>query len=156
MAEPPNGRDGGAPSRLTIVAGLGMVVVDVAGAYFILTSLAIPDRVIYAGTALAAVVVGGAFATVVGSRRFGARGSSGDRSTIVRVAEVVVSVTVLTGVAVILGYGGGLLLTLIAALGGPDPATDDGDPLRERLLDWAERNRAFARANGRGELPVRP
>ncbi len=73
-----------------------------------------------------------------------------------RLLELAVSICVLTLVSVVVGYGGGLLLYLSAALGGPDPETADGDLLRDRLLDWPERNREFMRANGYGELPLRP
>lgn len=73
-----------------------------------------------------------------------------------RAWQLAISVVVLTGVTVVVGYGGGLLLWLSARLGGPDPRTDDGDLLRDRLLDWPERNREFMRNDGRGELPLRP
>lgn len=73
-----------------------------------------------------------------------------------RLAELAVSIVVLTGVTVVVGYGGWVVLTLLAKLGGPDPETADGDPLRERLLAWPERNREFMRNDGRGELPLKP
>jgi hypothetical protein len=73
-----------------------------------------------------------------------------------RLLELVVSISVLTLVSVVVGYGGGLLLYVSAALGGPDPETEDGDLLRDRLLDWPDRNREFMRNNGYGELPLRP
>jgi hypothetical protein len=63
---------------------------------------------------------------------------------------------VLSGVTILLGYGGGLLLWLSATLGGPDPVTEDGDLLRDRLLDWPDRNREFMRNDGHGDLPLRP
>ncbi len=73
-----------------------------------------------------------------------------------RAAELAVSIVVLTGVTVVVGYGGWAVLTLLAKSGGPDPETADGDPLRERLLAWPERNREFMRNDGRGELPLKP
>lgn len=73
-----------------------------------------------------------------------------------RLWQLVVSITVLTGVSVVVGYGGGLLLWISACLGGPDPRTEDGELLRDRLLAWPERNREFMRRNGHGELPTRP
>ncbi|MXR50640.1 hypothetical protein GRX03_03325 [Halovenus sp. WSH3] len=73
-----------------------------------------------------------------------------------RLLRVVVSIVVLAPVSVFVGYGGGLLLTASAALGGPDPTTDDGDPLRERLLAWPDRNREVMRTNGRADLPLSP
>jgi len=73
-----------------------------------------------------------------------------------RAWQLVVSITILTGVSVVVGYGGGLLLWISSALGGPDPRTEDGRLLRDRLLEWPERNREFMRQNGHGELPLRP
>jgi hypothetical protein len=73
-----------------------------------------------------------------------------------RALHLVVSIVILTGVSVVVGYGGGLLLWASAKLGGPDPRTKDGDLLRDRLLDWPDKNREFMRNNGRGELPLRP
>lgn len=79
-----------------------------------------------------------------------------EKSFLKRAFEAFVSIAILTGVTVILGYGGGFLLTIVAALGGPDPKTEDGDLLRERLLEWPDRNREFMRNNGSGELPWTP
>ena len=73
-----------------------------------------------------------------------------------RLVRVVVSVVVLTGVTVVLGYGGWLVLTLTARLGGYDPKTADGELLRERLLAWPDRNREVMRSNGRTPLPLKP
>jgi hypothetical protein len=72
-----------------------------------------------------------------------------------RYVRVLVSVAVLGGVTVVLGYGGWLLLT-VSTLVGYDPRTDDGDRLRDRLLSWPERNRSVMRTNGRESLPLRP
>lgn len=66
-----------------------------------------------------------------------------------RIVRVVVSAVVLVPVTVFVGYGGCLVLTVIAKLGGPDPTTDDGDLLRERLFDWPDRNRDVMRTDGR-------
>ncbi|MFC4245823.1 hypothetical protein ACFOZ7_02185 [Natribaculum luteum] len=79
-----------------------------------------------------------------------------DEPFLERLVGLVVSIVVLTGVTVILGYGGWAILTLSAKLGGPDPKTEDGDLLRNRLATWPDRNREFMRNNGRGELPLRP
>ena len=73
-----------------------------------------------------------------------------------RYVRVLVSVAVLGGVTVVLGYGGGLFLTVSATLVGYDPRTDDGDKLRNRLLSWPERDRSVMRTNGRESLPLRP
>lgn len=73
-----------------------------------------------------------------------------------RLARVTISIVVLVPVTIVLGYGGGLALTVSAKLGGPDPETADGDPLRQRLLAWPDRNREVMRADGNVELPLRP
>lgn len=73
-----------------------------------------------------------------------------------RLSRVVVSVVVLTGVTVVLGYGGWIVLTLAARIGGYDPETADGDVLRDRLLVWPERNREVMRSNGSASLPWKP
>lgn len=73
-----------------------------------------------------------------------------------RLARVIVSVVVLTGVTVVLGYGGWIVLTLAATVAGYDPETADGDALRDRLVAWPDRNREVMRSNGRTSLPWRP
>ncbi|MFC4440306.1 MULTISPECIES: hypothetical protein [Natrialbaceae] len=73
-----------------------------------------------------------------------------------RLVRVVVSVVVLTGVTVVLGYGGWIVLTLTAKVGGYDPKTADGELLRNRLLTWPDRNREVMRSNGRASLPLKP
>lgn len=143
--------------RIAIALGAVMVLVDVAVVYALLATAAVPAVVTYGGTVLVAVVVGGSFLFVLGSRRFGSNTApDGDPSTAVRAARATVSVAVVTGASAILGYGGGLVLAVGAWLGGPDPRTTDGDLLRDRLLDWPDRNREFMRQNGRGELPLLP
>lgn len=69
-----------------------------------------------------------------------------------RLLRVVVSITVLTAVTIVVGYGGWLVLTLT----GYDPEPADGEPLRDRLVRWPERNRAVLRSNGRTSLPLSP
>lgn len=73
-----------------------------------------------------------------------------------RLVRVLISVVFLTGVTVVLGYGGWIILTMTANITGFDPETEEGDLLRDRLLDWPERNREVMRSNGRKPLPVRP
>lgn len=73
-----------------------------------------------------------------------------------RLVRVVVSIVVLTGVTVGLGYGGWLVLTLTANLAGYDPETPEGGPLRDRLLYWPDRNREVMRSNGQKPLPLKP
>lgn len=142
---------------LTIAIGCVVVLADVAVAYGLLATGGVPEVVTYGGTAVVVAVVGGSFGFVLLRRRFGSTAApDDDPSTGTRVAQLVVSVAVVTGVSTILGYGGGLVLALGARLGGPDPRTADGDLLRDRLLDWPERNREFMRRNGRGRLPLRP
>jgi hypothetical protein len=84
----------------------------------------------------------------------GSEGGGGSVAT--RLAELFVSIAVLSLVTVVVGYGGWAVLTASAALGGPDPETADGDRLRDRLLAWPARNREFMRNDGRGSLPLRP
>lgn len=73
-----------------------------------------------------------------------------------RVGRVIVSIVILTWITVIVGYGGGLVLTITATLFGYDPETDDGDRLRDRLLDWPDRNRDVMRTNGSEPVPWKP
>lgn len=73
-----------------------------------------------------------------------------------RFLRVIVSVVVLSGVTVVLGYGGWFVLTLTAKLVGYDPRTEDGYRLRERLRAWPHRNREVMRTNGKRPLPLKP
>lgn len=73
-----------------------------------------------------------------------------------RLVRVLISIIVLTGVTVVLGYGGWIVLTLTANIAGYDPETREGDLLRNRLLEWPDRNREVMRSNGRKPLPVKP
>lgn len=83
-------------------------------------------------------------------------GGHNDESALIRFGKLSISIAVLTFVTVLIGYGGWILLTVSAKLGGPDPETDDGDLLRKRLLAWPDRNREFMRNNGHGTLPLKP
>lgn len=141
---------------LTVLFGIGMVVADVAAIFLLLATSGMPTPITFAGTAIVAVVIGGSFLQVLLARRGSSPTDDPASSTGHRLARVVVSITVLSGVTVLLGYGGGLLLWASANLGGPDPTLEDGDLLRDRLLDWPDRNREFMRSNGHGELPLRP
>ncbi|WP_340100351.1 hypothetical protein [Salinibaculum salinum] len=82
--------------------------------------------------------------------------AQGDKPFGKRLLQLVLSITVMTLVTVVVGYGGGLLLFISAKLGGPDPETEGGDLLRDRLLDWPDRNREFMHNNARGEFPWPP
>lgn len=73
-----------------------------------------------------------------------------------RLYRVVVSIVVLTGVTVVAGFAGWILLSISAQLVGYDPKTVDGDLLRHRLAEWPDRNRAVMRTNGREPLPWKP
>lgn len=73
-----------------------------------------------------------------------------------RLLRVIVSIVVLTGVTVILGYGGWIVLTITAKVAGYDPETTNGELLRNRLLTWPGRNREVMRTDGRVELPLKP
>lgn len=73
-----------------------------------------------------------------------------------RLVRVVVSVVILTGVTVVLGYGGWIVLTLTAKIGGYDPETADGELVRDRLLAWPDRNREVMRSDGNVRLPLKP
>jgi hypothetical protein len=140
------------------IVGAGVVLAEIVGMYLILDGFAVSEMVAYAGTAVTATVIGGSALFVAGRRVAGSSGpaETGEKSGVVRVAEIVVSVTVLTGVTVVLGSIGGIVLTVVATLGGPDPKTTDDELLRHRLLDWIQRNRDFMRNNGRGTLPLTP
>lgn len=141
----------GAP---VFVVGIAVVAIEVGGVYAGAITRGAPDGIAYGLPAVVAVVIGGSFLTVAYRSRTDRRSPS-DRSTLTRASELVVAIavmTVLTGVAYVVG----LVLSVVARLGGPDPHTADGDPLRRRLLGWVERNRDFMRSNGMGELPLRP
>jgi hypothetical protein len=81
---------------------------------------------------------------------------SSESSFVERLVNVIVSIVVLVPVTVFLGYGGWVVLTASAAVGGPDPETADGELLRGRLAAWPERNREVMRTNGEAQLPLRP
>ncbi|GAA0681643.1 hypothetical protein GCM10009020_33380 [Natronoarchaeum mannanilyticum] len=149
------------PTRLgwaTIVVGLGVILVEIVGVYVALGNWTTSRAITYGGAAATALVVGGSFLAVVGRHGVGAGSTTDadDKSRFARLSELVVSVSVLTAVTVLLGSVGGLVLTIIATLGGPDPKTADGELLRDRLLSWVQRNREFMRHNGRGRLPLHP
>lgn len=73
-----------------------------------------------------------------------------------RFVRVIASIVVMSGVTVVLGYGGWLVLTLTATTAGYDPQTEDGDSLRDRLAAWPDRNREVMRTNGSHPLPLKP
>ncbi len=74
----------------------------------------------------------------------------------IRLLRVIVSIVVLTGVTVILGYGGWIVLTITAKVAGYDPETTNGELLRNRLLAWPDRNREVMRSDGRVKIPLKP
>lgn len=143
---------------VTATVGSGVVLAEIAGAYIALRSMSISDIVAFGGTATIAVVIGGSFLYVASRQmlRVDSVSDSSDKPILIRVPEVIVSATVLTAVTILLGSIGGLGLTVLATLGGPDPKTNDGELLRHRLLGWVQRNRNFMRNNGRGKLPLTP
>lgn len=53
-----------------------------------------------------------------------------------RLVRILISVSILTGITVIFGYGGWIVLSLIAKTVGYDPQTVEGDYLRNRLMNW--------------------
>ncbi|WP_248517205.1 hypothetical protein [Salinarchaeum laminariae] len=149
--------NGGPPGIATVILGIFVVLADLVLVYGLLATGGLPPIAVYGATALVAVLIGGSFLAVVGRRVVGDGAvNGGDPPFRTRLARVVVSITVLTGVTFLFGYGGGLLLALIAAVGGPEPTTADGDLLRNRLLEWPDRNREFMQTNGHGTLPLRP
>ncbi len=79
-----------------------------------------------------------------------------DGSFVDRFVKLSISIVVLVPVTVFLGYGGWFVLTLTAAVGLYDPKTKDGEPLRERLFEWPDRNREVMRTNGHAPLPLKP
>lgn len=137
------------------VVFFAVILIEIAGVFLILVTGDVPDLVVLLGTATTAIIIGGSAAVVASRRRFGFEPSD-EKSVLTRVTELVVSVTVLTGVTVVLGSVGGLVLTIIANMGGPDPRTDNDELLRDRLLDWVKRNRDFMERNGQGTLPLKP
>lgn len=78
----------------------------------------------------------------------------GGLSTSRRLGKVLVSVLIFVPITVLIGYGGGVILTLAAQV-GYNPTTTDGSLLRTRLLAWPGRNRAVLRTNGKAELPIK-
>lgn len=72
-----------------------------------------------------------------------------------RVMRVAISIIVLTGVTVVFGYGGWVLLTIAAKIGVYSETTDE-PTLRDRLAVWPDRNRDVMRTNGRVPLPLTP
>lgn len=146
------------------VAGFLFVALDVVLVYALIAPSVSP-AVASGVTAATAVVIGGSFLDVLRRQLSGTAGpsdapgmdsSTGGKSTFARATDVVVATTVLVPLGVFVGNLGGLALWLSASVGGPDPTTDDGDLLRDRLVSWSGRNRAFLRENGRGELPLLP
>lgn len=73
-----------------------------------------------------------------------------------RLVRILISVSILTGMTVIFWYGGWIVLSLTAKTVGYDPQTAEGDYLRNRLVNWPERNKEVMRSNGRKPLPLRP
>jgi len=73
-----------------------------------------------------------------------------------RLVRLFISVGILTFITVVFGYVGWIVLSLTAKCVGYDPQTADGDLLRNRLVNWPERNREVMRSNGRKPLPLRP
>ena len=126
--------------------------------YFFLQSIDLPPVVVYCGTTVTGILVGGSSLYVV-CRSIGtvdSVGESSGESAFTRVTEVIGFVSVLSAVMLLLSSIGGTGLTILARLGGPDPKTADGDLLRNRLLNWAQETREFMRNNGNEKLPLRP
>lgn len=71
-----------------------------------------------------------------------------------RLLRVIVSVVILTGVTIVVGYGGWIVLSVTASIANYDPRTKQGDLLRNRLAEWPDRNRDVMRSNGREPLPM--
>lgn len=84
------------------------------------------------------------------------KSSSTDDSFLQRLVKVAISIVVLVPVTVFIGYGGWMVLTITATLGLYNPDAGDGEPLRERLFEWPERNREVMRTNGNADLPLKP
>jgi hypothetical protein len=70
----------------------------------------------------------------------------------IRLVRMLISIGVLTFITVIFGYGGWIVLSLTAKSVGYDPQTEEGDLLRNRLVNWPERNKEVMRSNGRKPL----
>ncbi|KAB7516545.1 hypothetical protein DM867_03140 [Halosegnis rubeus] len=54
------------------------------------------------------------------------------------------------------GYGGWIIFSLTAKTMWYDPQTAEGDLLRDRLVNWPERNKEVMHSNGRKPLPLKP
>jgi hypothetical protein len=152
--------DGSEQQSFGWVTGLGAILVtagETVGAYLLLgSSLGFVSVATVAGTGLVAAVLVGALLLVVGRQAVTETpDAAGDKPTLTRAAELTVSITVLTLLTAV-AFVCGLALAFVAGVDGPDPRTDDGDRLRDRLLAWSDRNREFMRTNGEGELPLEP
>lgn len=73
-----------------------------------------------------------------------------------RIIRVAASIIVLTGVTVVFGYGGWIVLTIAMKIGVYTPETTDGSTLRDRLIAWPDRNRDVMRTSGRVPVPLTP
>lgn len=139
---------------VTAVVGIGLLLLDLAVVFIILESLFGTNPIlVFGGTAIAAVLFGGSFLFVL-TRPYRDTDPE-EKSTRARQAELLVAVTVLTFLTGLAGLVG-VMLWIVARLGGPDPTTADGELLRTRLLNWSDRNKEFMKQNGAGEIPLEP
>lgn len=151
----------GSPARHElwfILAGVIVVIADIAVIYLFTTTPTTPPGFTYVMTVTLGGCIGISYLYTV--RRYlltSTETATGPNdSALGQAAELVVSVTVLGPITVLLGTVGGLFLELIARIGGPDPVTDNSEPWRVRLRRWPKRNRAFLRSKGRESVPMTP
>ncbi|WP_436936270.1 hypothetical protein [Halovenus marina] len=132
-----------------IVFGALSVLFEVAFVAVALAYASVPTEVTAVVTLFAAVLLGGPFGLTVW--RWWRGRLSEEKSRLIRVSEAIVSVTVLAGLAPVLGYGGATMLALRAKV---DEGADS-EAFRQRLWQWPDRNRAFM-ARGEGTIPIVP
>lgn len=138
-----------------IVAGAVSVVTEIVAVYLILLSWGQSELVAVGGAVATTVIIGGAYGyTVIRARWGGPTRAQAQKPFHTRLAELIVSISVITLLAAV-AYLLGLLLKVMAMLGVPDPKVGD-QRVSTRLLRWVGRNRDFMRENGTGTLPLAP
>lgn len=136
--------------------GSVIVIIDIIVIYFFSTTPTTPPLLTYALTGILGAIIGVSYLYTARVYLFNSAGQDTPvrGHTLGRMAEMIVSVTVLGPMTIAVGTTGGILLTLFARIGLFDPHIDEAVPLRTRLLTWSRRNRAFLSSRGAEELPL--